>query len=439
MSVSEISSSGEVTSSFVNISNVFTSYTEIPSKGFNQLYKAKRYGKWFVLKGLKTEHRNEPLYRELLTKEFELGILMEHPNIAHTIGIEEDPVAGPCVVMEYVDGVTLREFLVQKPSRKIRMKIVKELLSAMSYYHNLQIIHRDLKPANILITHNGQNVKIIDFGLADSDYHSVLKQPAGSNKYAAPEQLDDKVTIDCRADIYAFGIILRQIFPNGYGSVIRKCTRPDRELRYSNAEEVLRRLQARQRIAIFTFVSIVALLAASGLWWLLQQQHSYMQNPETVQYTEPAPPETVHDTVILTQQHTEIVESQVIFNKQAQKMIEDGLDEKMKPWFQWWDSIKPTYTAFANTFKFNEEDVAKYSELARLFNEKSRLYMYTETALLPFRDSLIASTIATYPQCEEVKWQLEDFFYKKWGDKWMIVHNDYFKITDRIDETCKKR
>jgi len=238
MSVSEISSSGEVTSSFVNISNVFTSYTEIPSKGFNQLYKAKRYGKWFVLKGLKLEYRNEPIYMELLTKEFELGILMEHQNIAHTIAFEDDTVAGPCIVMEYVDGCTLREFLAQKPSRKIRMKIVHDLLEAMSYYHNLQIIHRDLKPDNILITHNGQNVKIIDFGLADSDYHSVLKQPAGSNKYAAPEQLDAKVTIDCRADIYAFGVILRQIFPNGYGGIIRKCTNPDREQRYGNAEDM---------------------------------------------------------------------------------------------------------------------------------------------------------------------------------------------------------
>ena len=137
MTSHNISSSGEITSSFENISNVFTSYTEIPSAGFNCLYKAQRYGKWFVLKGLKPEYQGEAVYEELLAKEFELGMKMEHPHIAHTFNKEVDPVAGPCIVMEYVDGMTLREFLAQKPSAKTRLKIVKELLEAMAYYHSL--------------------------------------------------------------------------------------------------------------------------------------------------------------------------------------------------------------------------------------------------------------------------------------------------------------
>lgn len=143
---SESSSSGAITSSFENISDVFTSYSEIPSSGFNCLYKAQRYGKWFVLKGLKPEYRDKGLYLGLLAKEFELGMKMEHPHIAHTFSKETDPVAGPCMVMEYVDGVTLREFLETKPDAKTRLKIVRELLSAMAYCHSLQIIHRDLKP-----------------------------------------------------------------------------------------------------------------------------------------------------------------------------------------------------------------------------------------------------------------------------------------------------
>jgi len=59
-------------------------------------------------------------------------------------------VAGPCLVMEYVDGITLREFLQQNPSNQTKRKIVKEILEAMAYYHRLQIIHRDLKPDNSL-------------------------------------------------------------------------------------------------------------------------------------------------------------------------------------------------------------------------------------------------------------------------------------------------
>ncbi|MBO4503961.1 MAG: hypothetical protein J5730_04010 [Bacteroidales bacterium] len=61
------SSSGEITSSFENISDVFTAYSEIPSEGFNRLFKAQRYGKWYVLKGLKPEHQHKHLYDELLT------------------------------------------------------------------------------------------------------------------------------------------------------------------------------------------------------------------------------------------------------------------------------------------------------------------------------------------------------------------------------------
>ena len=266
MAADETSTSGEITSSFENISDVFTSYSEIPSEGFNRLFKAQRYGKWFVLKGLKPEFQHKEVYARLLTKEFELGVQMDHPNIARTFSKETDPMAGPCIVMEYVDGCALKAFLEQRPSRKVRMKVVRELLAAMSYYHSKQIIHRDLKPDNILVTHNGHNVKIIDFGLADTDYHGVFKQPVGSNKYAAPEQVVGDVPLDCRADLYAFGVILRQIFPHAYGHIACKCTRPDREKRFANAEEILQQLQHGKRLNVAMALLAVLLLIAAGVW-----------------------------------------------------------------------------------------------------------------------------------------------------------------------------
>ena len=261
------STSGEITSSFESISDVFTSYSELPSEGFNRLFKAQRYGKWFVLKGLKPEYQHKEVYTRLLTKEFELGVQMDHPNIARTFSTETDPEVGPCIVMEYVDGCTLKEFLAQKPSQKVRMKIVGELLSAMSYYHSKQIIHRDLKPDNILITRNGHNVKIIDFGLADTDYHGIFKQPAGSNKYAAPEQLAGNVPLDCRADLYAFGVIFRQIFPHRHTGVFHKCTQPDREKRFANADEILQRLQRSQRLAVTVAILVALIFMVAGAWW----------------------------------------------------------------------------------------------------------------------------------------------------------------------------
>ena len=96
-------------------------------------------------KGLKPEFQRKAVYNELLSKVFELGVQMDHPNIAQTFSFETDPVAGRCIVTEYVDGCMLKEFLAQSPSRAVRRKIAKEILSAMSYFHGKQIIHRDLK------------------------------------------------------------------------------------------------------------------------------------------------------------------------------------------------------------------------------------------------------------------------------------------------------
>ncbi len=294
MSCLDSSSSGEITSSVENISNVFTQYTEIPSSGFNCLFKAQRYGKWFVLKGLRPEHQNNALYRGLLTKEFELGIQMDHPNIARTYSFETDPVAGPSIVMEYVDGITLKEFLQAKPSLLTRNAIADQLLHAMAYYHGKQIIHRDLKPDNILITHNGHNVKIIDFGLADSDTFAVLKQPAGSPKYMAPEQIKGDVKIDARADLYSFAKILKQVIPTHYGKwnhVISLCENEDRDKRLADANAVVERLKLHKIKTIVLVCTILTLLLAIVLFFLIRKPFSAKTD-----HTSPVISEKVIDT-----------------------------------------------------------------------------------------------------------------------------------------------
>lgn len=386
---SESSSSGAITSSFENISDIFTSYSEIPSSGFNCLYKAQRYGKWFVLKGLKPEYRNQALYLELLAKEFELGVKMEHPHIAHTFSKETDPVAGPCIVMEYVDGVTLREFLETKPDAKTRLKIVRELLSAMAYYHSLQIIHRDLKPDNILITRNGHNVKIIDFGLADSDYHGILKQPAGTNRYAAPEQTNSNMPIDLRADLYAFGIILPQIFPNRYRTIARKCTRHNREKRFNNAEEILRRLQRRRAlIVIFAVMAILLVIASMGVLLSHQQKTPVTEQPATTAIPvahDSVTPIVVHDTILISE--TDII-------NQALQFIDVKMDSVFKPLQTWYNSV---------TAEDSKLDSARVYDILIEFNH--RLPAYNRKLNL----RIVDETLKAYPQCSTSRRQLEQY------------------------------
>ena len=186
--MNDISTSGPIQEQFILPSDRSVSYEPLVSRGFSQLVKVKRQGRWFLLKGLKSELQGQAVYLELLKKEYELMVQLDHPNIVKAYAKELNDQLGPCIAMEYIDGVTLDQYLESKPSWQARRKVVDQLVDALAYIHSNQVIHRDLKPSNILVTRNGNNVKIIDFGLSDADGYAVLKQSAGTVKYMAPEQ-----------------------------------------------------------------------------------------------------------------------------------------------------------------------------------------------------------------------------------------------------------
>lgn len=425
MSSQESSSSGPITSSFENISEEFTAYSEIPSEGFNRLFKAQRYGKWFVLKGLKPEFQQKEVYRNILTKEFDLGMQMSHPNIAQTFSKETNPIVGPCIVLEYVDGVTLKEFLKQRPSRKTRMKIAQELLSAMAYYHSLQIVHRDLKPDNILITRNGHNVKIIDFGLADSDWHGVLKQPTGSDKYGAPEQKAGNMPLDCRADLYSFGKILEQLFPHAYGRIVRKCTQENREKRFSNAKEILQRLQNKNhtRLIFVAFVLVLAIFFA--VWYLLQK---YGNNNENViqsidaQYSTTdrnmGAKETSGVSASLTEGDHAVAtmsgnparaKTSSLLTAEVKKSIEQSVDTLFQSFWDW--NRKTTASGMAPIDK-----LAKY--------DQSDFFQNNYEIREQHREAVVSDIIQCYPQCESIKDSVRTYYYSVFVQRMMAVNEE---------------
>ena len=219
------SASGYVVDSFEGISQTFTDVEVLATSEVNVVAKAKRYGRWWLLKGLRKEVAGEVGYQQRLRKELEILMLLQHPNIVAAYGIEDVEDLGRCIVMEYVDGVTLKEWLTEKPTRQMRLRIMQEITDAVAYLHSKGIVHRDLKPTNIIVTGNGSHVKLIDFGLADTDSHTVLKQPAGTPTYMSPEQMQTAVA-DARNDIYSIGIIMQQMELGWrYHYIINRCTK----------------------------------------------------------------------------------------------------------------------------------------------------------------------------------------------------------------------
>lgn len=202
----------------------FTDFEPLASRGFNILVRAKRKGQWWILKGLKAEMRNNTVYQELLRKEFAiLQRLQDKPAVVKVDSLEEVEGYGLCIVMEWIDGVTLKAWMAGKHTKRERLHVAAQLLDAVESVHQEQIVHRDLKPSNIMVTRNGSYVKLIDFGLSDADSYAVFKQPAGTVGYMSQEQQEGGVT-DVRNDIYSLSCILKDMNLGwSYRSVIKQC------------------------------------------------------------------------------------------------------------------------------------------------------------------------------------------------------------------------
>ena len=250
-------------SDFVVNSN-FTEFESIPTGGYCLLTRAKRNGRWWMLKGLKEPYRQDSVYRLMLQKEFDIMSQLQHPMIVSVYSLEEVSGLGLCIVMEWIDGITLKEWLQKKEhTPEQRRHVADMLLDVVAYIHSRQTQHRDLKPSNILITHNGQYLKLIDFGLSDTDSHAILKADAGTEGYMAPEG---------SSDIYSLGCILREM-ELGWLSrrVVRRCLAPLHR-RYKDVASIQRDLHRcwlwPKRILLIVGISVLVMLY--GLW-----SHSY--------------------------------------------------------------------------------------------------------------------------------------------------------------------
>lgn len=139
------------------------------SSGIYRLYKARKGSRIYVLKALGEAHVTSDPHTQLLAKECEIGMLLSHPAVMRTFGMDYVKGLGNCIVLEYIDGITLREYLDSvRPSRQAALELLEQICEAVSFIHSWQVVHLDLKPSNIMLLKGSNRVKIIDFGFADS-------------------------------------------------------------------------------------------------------------------------------------------------------------------------------------------------------------------------------------------------------------------------------
>ncbi len=189
--------------------------------GMAEVHIAKdaRLGRTVAVKMLRPDLARDPSFQARFRREAHSAASLNHPAIVAVYDTGEDQVAGnpvPYIVMEYVEGSTLRELLASGsrlvPERAL--EIVDSVLTALAYSHQQGIIHRDIKPANVMLTRSGE-VKVMDFGIARAlaDTASTMTQTSavmGTAQYLSPEQARGE-KVDARSDLYSTGCLLYEL------------------------------------------------------------------------------------------------------------------------------------------------------------------------------------------------------------------------------------
>ncbi|MDX3617153.1 Stk1 family PASTA domain-containing Ser/Thr kinase [Streptomyces europaeiscabiei] len=189
--------------------------------GMAEVYLAMdtRLGRTVAVKTLRADLARDPTFQARFRREAQSAASLNHPAIVAVYDTGEDYIDGvsiPYIVMEYVEGSTLRELLHSGrrllPERSMEMTI--GILQGLEYAHRNQIVHRDIKPANVMLTRNGQ-VKVMDFGIARAmgDSGMTMTQTSaviGTAQYLSPEQAKGE-QVDARSDLYSTGCLLYEL------------------------------------------------------------------------------------------------------------------------------------------------------------------------------------------------------------------------------------
>lgn len=247
---------------------------KIGAGGMSDVYKAKDHtlGRYVAVKVLKQEFSEDINFVTKFRTEAQSAAGLEHPNIVniYDVGSQDGMYY---IVMEYVEGITLKTYIEKKGqlSFKEAISIAIQVGRGIEAAHNKNIIHRDIKPQNIIISTEGK-VKVTDFGIARAaSANTINSDVMGSVHYSSPEQARNGF-VDGKSDIYSLGIVMYEmvtgrvpfdgdttvavaiqhlqeemVSPSAYASdlpislekIILKCTQKNADRRYESMADLL--------------------------------------------------------------------------------------------------------------------------------------------------------------------------------------------------------
>ena len=189
--------------------------------GMAEVYRARdvRLDRDVAIKVLRSDLARDPSFQARFRREAQSAAALNHPMVVavYDTGSDDkhDPPL-PYIVMEYVEGRTLREVLMHEGrlTQRRAIEIVIDVCAALDYSHRASIVHRDIKPGNVMITRDG-SVKVMDFGIARAVAQSTatVTQTAavmGTAQYLSPEQARGE-QVDARSDLYSTGVVLYEL------------------------------------------------------------------------------------------------------------------------------------------------------------------------------------------------------------------------------------
>jgi serine/threonine-protein kinase len=189
--------------------------------GMAEVYRARdiRLDRVVAIKTLRADLARDQTFQARFRREAQSAASLNNPSIVAVYDTGEDLSTGvpvPYIVMEYVDGRTVRDLLIEGhrllPERAL--EIISGVLRALEYSHQAGIVHRDIKPGNVMVTRTG-DVKVMDFGIARamSDAQATMTQTAqviGTAQYLSPEQARGE-RVDSRSDLYSTGCLMYEL------------------------------------------------------------------------------------------------------------------------------------------------------------------------------------------------------------------------------------